>query len=250
MGMIAILISRMAAQDGIPPDKGSLSESGKFQPKDASPLVAPDPALRLAELGVEIRGEKLKIGQVELDRAKHTVSFPAKVQMSSGVIEYFLVHSKGKLHETLFVTDAQPQDIHVACLLAGLGGAKGVPVVPISVSATWETNGPPRHEAAENLVAIAKDHQQGNFGGRLEPGPWNYTGSITDAAGFAATREGSIVSLINDPAALVSNPRPGREDDTLHVPNVGNLPAAGVPVRIIFQTSIPQKTQDPTKTQP
>jgi len=248
--MIALFAARLAAQDAVPADKGSLSGSGKFLPKEASSVPAPDPAARLAELGVQVRGEKLTIGLVELDRAKHTVSFPAKVQMSSGVIEYFLVHAKGKVHETLFVTDAQPQDIHVACLLAGFGGNKDHPPVPVAIEASWETNGPPRHVPAENLVAIAKDHPQGTSGGHLEPGPWNYTGSTMDAAGFAATREGSIVSLISDPAALVSNPRPGRVDDTMHVPNAGLLPSAGVPVRIMLQLSTPPLTENPIKTQP
>ena len=73
----------------------------------------------------------------------------------------------------------------------------------------------------------------------MEPGAWTYHGSTIDAAGFAATREGSIIALINDPAALVTNPRPGRDDDTLHVPNTAKLPVPGVPVKIILRPEDP-----------
>lgn len=222
--------------------KGTLSASGKFQAKDGGAEKAPDPMTRLRELGIRMDGGSLKIGSVEVDRASQSVSFPAKLQMADGTIEYFLVHSKGKTHEALFVTEAPPQDIHIACLLAGLGVETPQAACHIRVDVTWETNGPPRKEPAEKLVGIAKDHPQGTSGGTLDPGPWEYTGSIVDAAGFAATREGSIVALITDGTALVGNPRPGREDDTLHVPNKPSLPPPGHPVRIVF-SKIPSQTQ-------
>lgn len=226
----------------VPADKGSLSPEGKFQPQPANSNVekAPDPEARLKELGIRIEGEVLKIGTVEVDRRSQSVSFPAKLQMADGTIEYFLVHSKGKTHESLFVTDVPPQDIHIACLLAGLSGNSPDKPGRIQVEVAWETNGPPRKEPAEKLVAIAKDHPQGESGGVLSPGPWDYVGSTVDAAGFAATREGSIISLITDGSALVCNPRPGRVDDTLHVPNTKSLPAAGYPVRIVFRKTHPQ----------
>ncbi|MCW1925046.1 YdjY domain-containing protein [Luteolibacter arcticus] len=229
----------LAAQNAVPADKGSLTDSGKFQPKDAAAAAAavPNPAARLAELGVKLEGDRMQIGLVELDRKTHTVSFPAKVHAVEGLIEYLLVNSKGKVHETLFVTEAEPQDIHVACLLAGWGKKDAAPVL---IEASWESNGPLRREPVENLVAFAKDHPQGETDGHLTPGSWTYTGSTIDAGGFAATREGSVVSLINDPAALVTNPRPGRDDDTLHVPNGKLLPAAGFPIKISLRPA-PEK---------
>lgn len=219
--------------------KGTLSDSGKFLPPlppagVVSPV--PDPATRLAELGVKLEGDQVRIGLVELDRKSRTVTIPAKVHAVQGVIEYLLVHSTGKVHETLFVTEALPRDIHVACLLAGWAAKGANPTSPeIEVSATWETNGPARQEPVENLVAFAKGSPQGETCGHLASGPWSYSGSVIDAAGFAATREGSIISLIGDPAALVTNPRSDRKDDTIHVPNATQLPPAGVPVKIVFR---------------
>lgn len=224
----------------VPADKGTLNAAGKFSPKTDNSGIAPDPAGKLKDLGIRFDGDLLRIGAVELDRKSQTITLPAKLQMVDGTIEYFLVHSKGKTHESLFVTDVPPQDIHIACLLAGLSGNTPDKSGKIIVEVTWETNGPPRREPAEKLVAIAKDHPQGEFGGVLSPGPWDYVGSTVDAAGFAATREGSIMSLITDSSALVCNPRPGRVDDTLHVPNTKSLPAPGYPVRIVFRKTPPQ----------
>ena len=49
----------------------------------------------------------------------------------------------------------------------------------------------------EALTPLPEDAQP------LPLGPWTYTGSVTDALGFAATREGSMISLIPDTAALI-----------------------------------------------
>ena len=42
---------------------------------------------------------------------------------------------------------------------------------------------------------------------------WIYNGSQMNAEGFAAQQTGSIISLIDDPDALINNPLPRRDDD-------------------------------------
>lgn len=241
------LVAQDAAQAPVPADKGSLSGSGKFEPKAVpSSAAAPDPVARLSGPGIQHDGEKIKIGLAELDRKTRAVSFPAKLHAVEGVIEYVVVHANGKIHETLFVTDALPQDIHTACLLAGWGKATDTVPSPVVIEASWDTNGPPRCERIENLVAFAKDHPQAPRSGHLDTGPWNYTGSLIDAGGFMATREGSVISVISDPAALAGNPRPSRENDALHVPNTALLPRLGFPVRITLRP-VPPSGPHPSK---
>jgi hypothetical protein len=226
----------LAAEPVIPEGKGQVGPSGKFIPSEVADrqVREPDPLARLAELGAAVDGEKLRLGQVELDRRARSLSFPARINAVDGVIEYALVTATGKVHESLLVTDALPRDIHLACLLLG-GGAPGKPPAEVKVEISWETNGPPKLLPLEDLVVFAKDHPQGAQGGGLAPGPWTYTGSRIDAGGFVASREGSIISLIADEVALVNNPRPGHQDDSLHVPNRRALPAAGSPVRVTFR---------------
>ncbi|MGI8965419.1 MAG: hypothetical protein ACR2H1_04940 [Limisphaerales bacterium] len=58
-----------------------------------------------------------EIGQVRLDKNKKSIQFPVHVNMNQGTIEYLLVTSSGKLHESLLRTEAEPRDIHLAVLL-------------------------------------------------------------------------------------------------------------------------------------
>jgi hypothetical protein len=229
----------MAEPSAVAPEKGRVEESGKFVPAERATVTDPDPAKRLAALGVELKGDTMKIGEVAIDRANRTATFPAKINARDGVIEYGLVHATGKRHEALLVTEAQPRDIHLACLLLG-GGSASRPPAEVRVEVQWETNGPPRKLPLEDLIAFSKGHPEGESGGSLAPGAWTYTGSQVDAAGFVASREGSIISLIHDDAALVNNPRPSREDDTLHVPNAKAMPPLEAAVRVVLKFHSPK----------
>ena len=250
-GIVALAGSGLllAEEPVIPEGRGSVGDSGKFIPSHPPAPAAkePDPAERLAELGASLVGQKLRFGEVEIDRAARTISFPAKINAMEGSIEYALVTSTGKTHESLLVTDALPRDIHLGCLLLG-GGAAAKPPAEMRIEVSWQTTGPEKRLPLEDLIVFAKDHPQGGQGGSLAPGAWTYSGSKIDAAGFVASREGSIISLIHDDTALVNNPRPGREDDTLHVPGRRLLPPLGTPVRLTLRPILP-KPAEPASTE-
>src|SRR6185503_19458576 len=135
-----------------------------------------------------------------------------------------------------FKTDARPHDIHVAMLLLGVKpvmtnsfGADGkAPPLgeKVWIEATWATNGTRSTFAAEDLVLNKQSKQP------MPRGEWIYNGSNFSEGAFTAQRDGSIVSVHIDPDALVNNPRPGRENDDLHIPNAAKLPAIGTPVEI------------------
>src|SRR5207245_11692125 len=57
-----------------------------------------------------------QIGQVRLDKVQKTIAFPAFVNMTAGLVEYFLVTSSGKTHESVLRTDVPPYQIHLAML--------------------------------------------------------------------------------------------------------------------------------------
>lgn len=243
MGQLILLFlsgHAMAEPSAVAPDQGKVETSGKFIPADKPAVAEPDPAKRLAELGVELKDGKMMIGLVAIDSANRTATFPAKINAKDGVIEYAVVHATGKRHESLLVTDALPRDIHLACLLLG-GEADGKPPAEVKVEVQWETNGPSRKLPLEDLIAFSHEHPEAKSGASLAPGVWTYSGSQVDAAGFVASREGSIISLISDAAALVNNPRPGREDDTLHIPNEKLLPPLQTPVRVVLKFVSPEK---------
>ena len=235
--------------------------NGKFTPATNLPPAAAvprDEAERTLknDLKVEQIGPgKLRIGLVTLDQASHSVRFPAKVNMEQGLVEYAVVTTTGKAHEAVFTTKASPRDIHLAMLLLGTKPSAGTATadhaisVPeaaaIRISVEWETNGPMKSYPLASLIALAKDAPETLTGRTLPNRDWLYNGSSFDANGFAAMREGSIISLIGDLMALANNAGGDRIDDGIHVPNKPLLPALGLPVTIVLTQAAPAKPQQP-----
>ncbi len=54
-----------------------------------------------------------QVGTVKLVKAKSEISFPASVNMNEGPMEYLVVTGKGKTHESLMVTSAEPFHVQV-----------------------------------------------------------------------------------------------------------------------------------------
>lgn len=194
--------------------------------------AAPAPVRRLGD-GV------YEVGLVTLDQAAGTVSFPGAVNLRAGVVEYALVTRSGKIHESVFVTAASPMDVHVALLLLGVRPASTnafpedlslpPPGEPVQVEVSWTRRGRTVKRRLEECVAAVATRRP------LARGPWVYNGSLTEDGRFLAQLTGSIVALQIDPAALINNPRPGRDDDTFHQSNRKLLPPEGTPVRITIR---------------
>jgi hypothetical protein len=74
---------------------------------------------------------------------------------------------------------------------------------------------------------------------------WVYNGSLLEGHSFLAQREGSIVSLVTDPEALINNTGPGRDNDTIWTTRTNNLPLADVPLEVVIKlSSQKQKTKE------
>ena len=237
----AVLLGTATAEPSGPvaPEQGEVGPSGKFVP--APPADAPKtPATPVdwhaqAAALIQKTGETtFSIGKIRCDRDANSITFPATVNAREGLIEYALVTTKGKVHEALLATEVSPLHLHTAALLLGWApqDKAGKQPVPVSIEIEWATNGPAKKVPLEDLVALAKDSPQGKTGAVLARGPWQYQGSVIDTGGFAAERDGSIIAIISDPAALAANARPGSEDDTLHVVNSALLPPPATPVTI------------------
>src|SRR5688572_2776003 len=67
----------------------------------------------------EISPGVFEIGSVRLNKQERTVQFPAVINMTNGLVEYFLVSGTGKLHESVLKTETDPAQIHFAMLLLG-----------------------------------------------------------------------------------------------------------------------------------
>lgn len=207
------------------------------EPDLQSPVSPP-----VRPLGVHCLG----IGEVILDRRDRVVRIPAFVNLRAGLVEYALVTTRGKLHESTFATTADPAHIHVALLLLGLQATTAR--YEDSTGATPNDgpapDAPPlRGPGVHIRVAIPRPHgrvwrpltalvQAASTHAPLPATPWTYNGSLIYNGQFAASVLGSVIALQHDPTALINNPLPSRLDDSYHLSHTRRLPAAGTPVTI------------------
>ncbi len=175
---------------------------------------------------------------IQLDKHEQSVSFRALVNMKQGNLEYLLVTTTGKTHESLLRTEAKPLQIQLALLLLGGRGttnalpqdpAKSLPGDKVTIELSWTVKGRVERFPAEQFVTDVK------VGGPMSRGHWIYNGSRLREDGFAAQMDGSIVSLITDPDALINNPRPGRENDDNWLPRANDLPPLNSPVEVTIR---------------
>jgi hypothetical protein len=190
----------------------------------------------------QISPGRFQVGQVTLDKQSRSVTFPGVVNMTEAIIEYLVVTREGKLHESLLRSDVSPKEIHVAMLLLDAKGAgtnavpedplKPIPGDPVIIEVSWKEKNRQKRVRAEELVFNTQTKTN------LAKGVWVYNGSRLENGAFLADREGSIVSLITDPFALVNNPRPGRDNDDLCEVNSAAVPPLDtrVEVKLILQS--------------
>ena len=146
--------------------------------------------------------------------------------------------------------------VHLAMLLLGgssvpvLGEFKQPAPVPetnaLRVELSWRTNDVTVTFPLAQMVSVANGSPK-DPGQPMSLDRWLYNGSEFDRWGFAAQREGSLVALIRDPAALVNNPAPiaQRPDSLSHA---AVLPAKGTLVRVILR--LPEPAAPPPKSYP
>ncbi|SHK49271.1 hypothetical protein SAMN02745181_0009 [Rubritalea squalenifaciens DSM 18772] len=232
-------------------DQNQLSKSGKYlpnKPKEESKGEVQKDGETTSQKPVvkSLGGGRYQIGKVILDKKNRAVHVPAEVNMTEGVVEYILVADSGKLHESVFSTSAKPADIHVACLLLGM---KELPVAQwpksylqadktsqVAVEIVWKSNGPLKRLPATECVLRTDSERLDSGGvGGLASGHWVYSGSNVRGGAFAASSEGSVISIIADDAALVNGLRPRNQDDTLYAANAKVLPNKNFKVEVVFK---------------
>ncbi len=182
-----------------------------------------------------------QLGQVLIDRSQRTVSFPAVVNMNSAIVEYLAVATGGKTHESILRTDARPFDLHVGMLLLGAKAAttsnpaifydpkQKIPGDAIDVQLRWLDGDRERSAPAAEWIFNVESRE------KMSSGPWAYNGSQVIEGTFVAQREGSVISLISDPYALVNNPRVGHANDEIWRVNTNAVPAVGTEVDVTLR---------------
>lgn len=175
--------------------------------------------------------DRYRIGLVEVDAAKRTLTIPAFLNMNEEVVEYLLVTEKGKTHESVLSTKADPTRIHLGALLLGINK---LPTASLDGYVEWQGNGVLEREPLHAILEVGPGGES-----KREPfpkGAWTYTGSREKAdKSFAAATSGSIISLIDDPDALINSTADTRANDDVHFPASGHLPPKlQMPVKLVL----------------
>ena len=221
----------------------ALTASAGAQQPPGLPETKPPapPAIREVSPGV------FQVGGVKLEKATRRVSFPAKLNMTNGPLEYLLVTTLGKTHESVLATDIEAQHLQVAMLLLG---AKGMPAAaltnaptggpitqgagrnpplpgePVLIEVTWTQGGKVQRRRLEELVFNQRAKEP------MTKGEFTFTGSRLWQGKFVAQTEGSIIALVTDPDAVFNNPRPNRDADDMWVVRPSDVPPQDTVVEV------------------
>ena len=207
-----------------------------------STLPLTNAPVRMVEPGI------FEIGKVRLDQRKRSVTFEAVLNRGDVPMEYFLVTTYGKTHESILKTAAAPYDIHLAMLLLGADAssntnfpgnptngipgpivhpsAEAIPGNKVAIDVKWKTPAGDVQHSAEELV-FKEDTKT-----VMAHGAWVYNGSMIVQGKFLSQVDGSIISLVTDPVALVNNTGSGHDNDEIWLANTNNLPPPNVPVEV------------------
>ena len=201
-----------------------------------------------------------EVGKVRLDQKALSISFPGKLNMKRGLLEYLLVNPKGSVHESLLATDVEANDIHVAMLLLGAkGGAITAAAPPAQLNAQYFRTAPKltgdtifitvkwMEKDVEKTAPVEDWLINEETRKKIEHGPWIYNGSMVYEGRFLAQMEGNLVALVTSPTALINNPRKGNNDDKMWNVNEEATPGQSTPVEIIFKLVPPIDSNLPKK---
>ncbi len=200
-----------------------------------------------------------ELGGVRMDKQQRTVSFPAVLNRDHGPMEYFLVTTYGKTHESILRTEVQPYHIHLAMLLLDAKGA-GTNAFPgnaaqnpggplknpsketiagdrVTIAVHWRVDGKETTRPAQDLVFNTQAKSV------LGKGQWVYNGSQVWQGSFFAQKDGSLVTLITDPGALINNTGPGHDNDDIWTANTNNLPPPNTVLEVTIKLEDPQPRQ-------
>ena len=201
------------------------------------PGLGPPPPIEQVGPGI------FRLGEIQIHKDTRSIVFPGQVNMDQGLLEYLIVRSSGKVHESLLRTEVDPFHLQIAFLLLGFEGTDR-PIAhqgsardpyrwaPVEIAIAYRGGeGQELRIKAEDWVANKIENQLKDVG-TLK---WVYTGSKIFDGRFLAQVEGSIVALWHDPVVLIDNASPGGESNGIWFSKEGAVPPVGTPVTVIIK---------------
>lgn len=202
-------------------------------------LMSTIPPIEKIEPGI------FKMGDILINKYERSITFPALINQKDGLLEYILVHSRGKVHESLLRTNVEPYYLNLAFLLLEFEATdkplqfQGDPALPkgtpVSIAISHKSGNNPATIATPGTMIVLKkynDHSSVQDPGEID---WVYTGARIWNGRFSAQTTGSIVAIYHDPDAIIDNASPGGESDKIWFVKEGTVPPVGSPVSVVIK---------------
>lgn len=220
-------------------------------PVEPPSLPAPDQAMEPVKPAIEkLDHSRYRIGEIILDQSSREIRFPAHINMSEGLLEYLVVHEKGKVHESLLATQISPTHLNLAFTLLRFppsrelyalpnetgGISDKFPEVPenikaaarIAIDVEWIENGNTRRLPINEWI------QHTVKSTAMPAGPWVYGGSEFFAGKFAPETSGDIAAIFVSHSSLINYPGDDNLDDTVWIVYPKRVPKEGTNVTVII----------------
>jgi hypothetical protein len=234
-----------------------------------APTPAPaDPAAQpQAKPNVEPLGNgKFKVGSIEFDAKSREIRVPAKVNMhgaeGESPLEYLLVRTHGKVHESLFTTDSPALEINLAFTLLSYPPSAELYALPNDTGGL-SGNFPDVPEPVKRAARIRIDVESTKDGStkRVPVGdwirhtsklnampltPWVYGGSEFFEGTYVPESTGDIVAIFTARAAMINFTGDDRKEDTSWQVFPDRVPPIGTPVTLVFAPFFPSETSPKT----
>lgn len=226
-----------------------LLSCGLLAAQDAPAQSTSKPAVK--DLG---NGE-YSIGDITFKKKDRSISFPARVNMIDGLLEYAIVHQKGKIHEALLVTDVSPFQLNVALKLLSYKPSEELfpildedfvptdkyPVVSEEVKAaarveillSWKKKDGTKANASLNDWITHTTTEA-----PIPALPWIYNGSYIHEGVFQAESSGDISAIFTNGAALFNYPGKDRGLDTVWIATPDRVPPIDTPVTVTIKPAL------------
>jgi len=194
---------------------------------------------------VELNDSLVKINEIIINRNSRTVTFPARIKMTKGLIEVLLCKPQGKTHESLFVTDISHIELQTALLLLGL--------MPFNNSvnnvSTLKTNHSREFHADSLMIFVEWKDSLGCHNENAEyfvwnkireeslpPSSWLFQGLPIIDDKIQTSAYFSMIVTYDDPFAVLVLNSPDKNDDRLFYVNEKMPLTSGMEVQIILET--------------
>lgn len=193
---------------------------------------------------------RIKLGKVIVNHKEKSITIPAITNMNEGLIEYMLSMPHGKLHECMFVTEADPLHISVAAKLLKLGVVKGLfperddnmewlPYNPpkrdtykkalVDITISWKKEGKTITKPISNLINFKSGPQ------KLSTNEWAIVDSSFYRNCYQASVIGDVIAIFGDPNSFITYTGFANDGENVWLADPKTAPEPGTKVEITIK---------------